>query len=65
MKPTILLIEDEASARFGFVRYFTQEGYRVREAEDLATARKALALDRFDAVVLDINLPDGSGIFFY
>jgi DNA-binding NtrC family response regulator len=64
MKPTILLIEDEASARFGFVRYFTQEGYRVREAEDLATARKALALDRFDAVVLDINLPDGSGIFF-
>jgi len=64
MTPTILLIEDEASARFGFVRYFTQEGYRVREAEDLATARNALALDRFDAVVLDINLPDGSGIDF-
>ncbi len=64
MTPTILLIEDEASARFGFVRYFTQEGYRVQEAEDLAAARKALALDRFDAVVLDINLPDGSGINF-
>jgi DNA-binding NtrC family response regulator len=66
MLPTLslLLVEDEASARFGFVRYFTQEGYRVIEAEDLAAARKSLAVDRFDAVVLDINLPDGNGIDF-
>jgi DNA-binding NtrC family response regulator len=64
MTPTLLLIEDEASARFGFVRYFTQEGYRVIEAEDLAAARKSLAAERFDAVVLDINLPDGNGIDF-
>jgi len=41
MLPTLslLLVEDEASARFGFVRYFTQEGYRVIEAEDLAAAQ--------------------------
>ncbi len=64
MTSTILLIEDEVSARFGFVRYFTQEGYRVIEAEDLAGARKAFALARYDAVVLDINLPDGNGIDF-
>lgn len=64
MTATILLIEDEASARFGFLRYFTQEGYRVIETEDLASARKALALARFDAVILDINLPDGNGIDF-
>jgi len=64
MSPTILLIEDEASARFGFVRYFTQEGYRVVEAEDLAGARKAFAQTRYEAVILDINLPDGNGIDF-
>jgi DNA-binding NtrC family response regulator len=64
MTPTMLLIEDEAAARFGFVRYFSQEGYRVLEAEDLATARKALSRNKPDVVVLDINLPDGNGIEF-
>lgn len=64
MTPTMLLIEDEAAARFGFVRYFSQEGYQVVEAEDLAAAREALSENKLDVVVLDINLPDGNGIDF-
>jgi DNA-binding NtrC family response regulator len=64
MKPKILLIEDESATRFGFVRYFSQEGYQVCEAADLASAARAFAAERFDAIVLDVKLPDGSGIDF-
>jgi DNA-binding NtrC family response regulator len=64
MKPKILLVEDDAASRFGFVRYFTLEGYEVSETADLAAASEAVAAQRFDAIILDINLPDGSGIDF-
>ena len=64
MKPKILLIEDNEATRFGFVRYFSKEGYAVAEASDLAKAREFLDGENFDAIILDINLPDGSGIDF-
>lgn len=64
MKPNVLLIEDNAANRFGFVRYFSKDGYVIREAVDLADAARALASQRFDAIVMDINLPDGNGIDF-
>jgi len=64
MKQRILLVEDDAGSRFGFVRYFSKEGYEIREAETLAAAAEAVAAERFDALVLDMNLPDGNGIDF-
>jgi DNA-binding NtrC family response regulator len=64
MKPYVLLIEDNDATRFGFVRYFSREGYEIEEAADLAVAARAIAAKRFDAIVLDINLPDGSGLDF-
>ncbi|CAH2032008.1 sigma-54-dependent transcriptional regulator [Trichlorobacter ammonificans] len=64
MKNRILLIEDEAATRFGLVRYFAREGYEVVEAEDLTVAARLFASERFDAVLLDINLPDGNGLNF-
>ncbi|NVN90050.1 MAG: sigma-54-dependent Fis family transcriptional regulator [Desulfuromonadales bacterium] len=64
MQPTILLIEDDDSTRFGFVRYFSTEGYQVSEASTLAEAAKAIAARTFKAIILDINLPDGNGIDF-
>jgi DNA-binding NtrC family response regulator len=64
MKPIVLLIEDNAATRFGFVRYFSKDGYEIREAGDLAEAAQALAEQRYDAVIMDINLPDGNGIDF-
>jgi len=64
MNPRILLVEDEGATRFGFTRYFAKEGYRVVEAASLAAAGRAFAAERFDAIVLDVNLPDGSGIDF-
>lgn len=64
MKPKILLIEDNEGTRFGFVRYFAREGYAVSEADNLAAAADSLDNQGFDAVVLDMNLPDGNGIDF-
>ncbi|MDD2582392.1 MAG: sigma 54-interacting transcriptional regulator, partial [Desulfuromonadaceae bacterium] len=64
MKPNVLLIEDNAATRFGFVRYFSKEGYEIYEASNLAEAVAAQDAHHFDIIVLDINLPDGSGIDF-
>jgi DNA-binding NtrC family response regulator len=64
VKPHILLVEDNEGSRFGFVRYFIKEGYAVTEAASLAEAGRLLETQRFDAIVLDINLPDGNGIEF-
>jgi DNA-binding NtrC family response regulator len=64
MKPKVLLIEDNAATRFGFVRYFLKEGYAIKEAGNLAEAVESMAEERFDAIILDINLPDGNGIDF-
>lgn len=64
MKPQVLLIEDNAATRFGFVRYFSKDGYQIFEASSLAEASAALVENRFDIMILDINLPDGDGIDF-
>ena len=64
MRPNVLLIEDNAATRFGFVRYFSNEGYEIFEAANIAEASTALAVRRFDIMILDINLPDGNGIDF-
>lgn len=64
MKPHLLLIEDNEGSRFGFVRYFSKEGYAVTEAATLSEAAQQLEKQSFDAIVLDINLPDGNGIEF-
>lgn len=64
MKPNVLLVEDNAATRFGFVRYFSKEGYEIFEASNLTEAAAALAVRHFDIMILDINLPDGSGIDF-
>ena len=57
-------MEDDVACRFGFVGYFSMEGYDVTEAPNLAAASEAVDAQRFDAIILDINLPDGSGIDF-
>ncbi|MFZ4856981.1 MAG: sigma-54-dependent transcriptional regulator [Desulfuromonadaceae bacterium] len=64
MKPKVLLIEDNESTRFGFVRYFSKDGFETQEAASLSEASTALADHNFDIIVLDINLPDGNGLDF-
>ncbi|MEW6584856.1 MAG: sigma-54 dependent transcriptional regulator [Nitrospirota bacterium] len=62
MKPAIMLVDDEESIRFGFSRYLSRAGYNVKEADSLSAGQKLLLLQRFDAILLDLNLPDGNSI---
>jgi DNA-binding NtrC family response regulator len=58
----LLLVEDNESSLFAYSRYLTKQGYETRSAENLKQARAALAAEHFDAILLDLNLPDGSGL---
>ncbi|GFO53824.1 sigma-54-dependent Fis family transcriptional regulator [Geomonas sp. Red276] len=64
MKRKILLLDDDAGTRFGFTRFLSLCGYDVQEAESLARAATAYGAQKFDAVIIDLNLPDGSGLDF-
>lgn len=64
MKPRILLVEDDPAARFGFIKYLSKSGIEITESENLARARELFSAQQFDAIILDINLPDGNGIDF-
>lgn len=62
MQSRVLLVEDDAELRALLARYLTNQGFTVREA---ATGRDGLALalgQDCDIVVLDIMLPDVSGL---
>ncbi len=58
----ILFIEDDTELAEMLIRLLAQQAMDVRHADCLGTARAALSQHRFDAVVLDIMLPDGSGL---
>lgn len=64
MKPRILLVEDDPAARFGFIKYLAKSGFDFTEAESLSQAAELLAARQFDAIILDIHLPDGNGLHF-
>jgi DNA-binding response OmpR family regulator len=64
MSGKILLVEDNELIQANNKAVLERNGYTVRLAMNLAEARKELADGLPDAVVLDITLPDGSGLEF-
>jgi DNA-binding NtrC family response regulator len=58
----ILVVDDEADIRTLIEEILTDEGYRVSTAADAAEARKQLAVNSPDLVLLDIWMPDTDGI---
>ncbi len=60
----ILLVEDNEQIMQGNERMLTRRGYGVISALTLAQARRAVQAKMPDLVVLDIMLPDGSGLDF-
>ena len=59
--PNILLVEDDAALSEGIALALRAQG-TVRRCPTLAEAREALGHAGFDLMILDINLPDGSGL---
>lgn len=58
----IFLLEDDETLGQGIAMALTGPETSVICRSSLAKAREALAEDRFDLLILDVNLPDGSGL---
>ena len=58
----ILLVEDDAVLRHVISRSLIQAGHRVDAAATAADARHLWHVQPFDAVLLDLNLPDANGL---
>ena len=58
----ILLIDDDQALCQLLVRWLTQEGFELLSCHEVHSARALLAQQRFDAVILDVMLPDGNGL---
>lgn len=62
--PHLLLVEDDEALHRGIEFTLRQEGFQVTGARTLAEADNAVAAESFDLIVLDVQLPDGSGFDF-
>lgn len=61
-KLSVLLVEDSAVNRTLLETVLSERGHRVTAVGTVHAAFELFARERFDAVVLDLELPDGSGL---
>jgi DNA-binding response OmpR family regulator len=61
-KPRILVVDDDSDVRFMLHRYLGRHGFHVEAAEDGARLRELIGEQKFDLVVLDLNMPGEDGI---
>ena len=60
--PTLLLVEDDPVLRTFLADNLTADGYELRVAGTLRDALRQLEYHRIDLAVVDVGLPDGSGL---
>jgi two-component system KDP operon response regulator KdpE len=58
----VLVVEDDAAIRRLLQAALTRSGYQVIEAADARAALASLAIDKPEAVLLDLGLPDRDGL---
>lgn len=59
---TILIVDDDAGMTRLLEDLLSEEGYNVHLAHSIADAAQAVAAQEPDVLVLDVHLPDGSGL---
>jgi len=62
-RPRVLVVEDDADTA-DVIAHHLRELAEATSVPGVGDARKALAADSYDLVLLDVNLPDGSGFDF-
>lgn len=58
----ILIIDDDARLRELLLRYLTEQGFAAKAVADGSALDKALALNRYHLLVLDLMLPGEDGL---
>ena len=61
----ILLVEDDESLLVLIEKLLTNNNYNVTKAINIEEAKKLVKLFLFDLIILDVMLPDSSGLDFY
>ncbi|MGP0584162.1 response regulator transcription factor [Paenibacillus timonensis] len=61
---SILIVEDDVGLNKGIALTLARDGVAVEQAYDLAGAEERFAAGGIDLVLLDVRLPDGSGLDF-
>ncbi|MDR2163236.1 MAG: response regulator transcription factor [Clostridiales Family XIII bacterium] len=60
----LLIVEDDISLNRGIAIVFKQDDMDIKQAYNLRTAKEIFHSCKLDLIILDINLPDGSGLDF-
>lgn len=61
MTATVLIVDDEETARLVMSEFLRSKGYEVIGVGTLGEARQVLATGMADIILLDVRLPDGYG----
>jgi PAS domain S-box-containing protein len=61
-KLKLLLVEDHADTARALVRLLESRGYQVASVATVASALEAIERNRFDLLLCDLGLPDGTGL---
>ena len=62
--PHILVVDDDSRIRDLLARYLQDHGFRVTTAVDAASARATMRSLAFDLLILDVMMPQESGLDF-
>lgn len=60
--PLVLLVEDDPAIARTVIYTLERDGLQVAHSLQLVDARRQMALKRPDILILDVGLPDGSGL---
>ncbi len=62
MTQRILIVDDDARLRELLLRYLDEQGFSVKAVNDGKALDKALLLNRYSLLILDLMLPDEDGL---
>ncbi|WP_041782257.1 response regulator [Ancylobacter novellus] len=60
--PQILVADDDSEIRKLLARYMREQGFRVQLASSCAEVNEKIVVHQLDLIILDVMLPDGSGL---
>ncbi len=58
----ILIVDDEEEIGMMVTKFLTREGLMAEYVTGISDARKRLENKKYDVFLLDLNLPDGTGL---